>query len=79
LRDYAAPVKSLLAIVITSTTVVSAPISAASPEDPYGEDWVAVALSPEAGIGTYGAAGNPDQATQIALDECTHAATESAV
>ncbi|MCX2931343.1 DUF4189 domain-containing protein [Mycobacterium sp. CVI_P3] len=48
----------------------SATTAQASPEDPFGEDWIALAISPEAGIGTYGAAGNPDQATQIALDEC---------
>lgn len=49
-------------------------VAHASPEDPFGDDWVAIAVSPQAGIGTYGSAGNPDRATQIAMDECNQRA-----
>jgi Domain of unknown function (DUF4189) len=31
---------------------------------------VAIAGSPETGLGGFGAAGNPDEAVQVALDEC---------
>ena len=49
--------------------------AAASPEDPFGEDWVAIAIAPKNGVATYGGAGNPDRATQIAVDECNQRAT----
>lgn len=43
----------------------------ASPEDPYGSDWVAVAVAPTvSGSASYGGGGNPDDAIKIAMDEC---------
>lgn len=61
----------LLCSAILAIGFVAAPAASASPEDPYGDDWVAIAISPQHPPGGYGAAGNPDQASQIAMDECT--------
>jgi hypothetical protein len=56
--------------VAAAAALLSAAPASATPEDPYGEDWVAIAVAPEAHIGTYGAAGSAEAATQIAMDEC---------
>jgi hypothetical protein len=62
--------RSAVVVVIAAAALFSAAPAVATPDDPYGEDWVAMAISPEAHIGTYGAAGSADVATQIAMDEC---------
>lgn len=60
------------AVAATAAATLAAVPSAASPEDPFGEDWVAIALAPETGnVITYGSAGSSDEATGIAMSECT--------
>lgn len=59
-----------LAGVLAATYVIAAPIAAGTPEDPFGDDWVAIALSPENRNGGYGSSGTPEHAVQIAMDEC---------
>ncbi|WP_328360994.1 DUF4189 domain-containing protein [Mycobacterium sp. NBC_00419] len=52
---------------------VAPPFAHASPEDPYGNDWVAMAVAPTA-PGTpmsYGLAGTQEEAVGIAMDLCT--------
>lgn len=43
----------------------------ASPEDPYADDWVAMAYSPTTGSGGWGTSGTDLGANSIALSECT--------
>lgn len=62
----------LLVALAVMGALAGAPVAAATPEDPYGEDWVAIALAPADGGGGYGASGTPDDAVKIALDECSH-------
>jgi hypothetical protein len=50
--------------------ILLAASAAASPEDPYGEDWIAMAVSPSTGNAGYGGGGNADEAVRIALNEC---------
>ncbi len=51
---------------------VATPVAHASPEDPYGEDWVALAVAPFAPemLVTWGTAGTQDEAVRIAMDFC---------
>ncbi|WP_328360986.1 DUF4189 domain-containing protein [Mycobacterium sp. NBC_00419] len=51
---------------------VATPVAHASPEDPYGNDWVALAIAPFApGTPTkFGIAGTQDEAVRIAMDFC---------
>lgn len=51
---------------------VAAPVAHGSPEDPYGDDWVALAVAPFApGMPvTLGSAGTQDEAVRIAKDLC---------
>lgn len=57
-------------LALLATAIVLAPTAAASPEDPDGEDWVAIAVAPEASKMTYGSAGSRERAVEIAMDEC---------
>ncbi len=54
---------------------VATPAAHASPEDPYGNDWVALAVAPFApGMPVkYGIAGTQDEAVRIAMDFCGEA------
>lgn len=58
------------AVLITMALLCAVPAHA-SPTDPDGEDWVSMAVSPTSGQAGYGAAGNREQAIQIASDECS--------
>lgn len=58
---------AVAACIVAPSTVQSA---WASPEDPYGSDWIAIAISPENRNGGYGGGGMPEEAIRIAMDEC---------
>ncbi|BBZ77756.1 hypothetical protein MANY_30930 [Mycolicibacterium anyangense] len=60
-----------LAAVVTIWSVAPT-FARASPEDPYGEDWVALVVAPFAPEPSikYGMAGTQDEAVRIAMDLC---------
>jgi hypothetical protein len=60
----------LLAAAIIAALPPTTAVAHASPEDPYGDDYIAVAVSPATGGGGYGASGTMDDATHIALLQC---------
>jgi Domain of unknown function (DUF4189) len=60
----------LILIALAAAALLLAPVVNASPEDPHGDDYAAVALSPSVGIGGYGSDGTADGAARIALSEC---------
>ena len=51
-------------------TIALAPAANASPEDPHGDDYVAIAISPSTLVGAYGSDGTAEGADNIALSEC---------
>lgn len=57
------------AVLITMALLCAVPAHA-SPEDPDGNDWVAIAVAPANGVATYGGGGTHDEAIRIAMDEC---------
>lgn len=59
-----------LVAILGACAALTAPTASATPDDPYGDDWVAMAVSPAGGDGGYGASGTQDGAVQIALSEC---------
>lgn len=61
----------ILATLAVCALIVAAPAAWATPDDPHGDDWVAIAHSPGSPIpGGYGGSGTPEGAAQIALTEC---------
>lgn len=47
--------------------------ASATPEDPFADDYVALAYSPTEGVGGWGTSGTEDGAQSIAMDHCQHA------
>lgn len=68
-----------LATALATTAVALAAVVTASPEDPYADDWVALAVSFSKDAGAYGTAGNADLASQIAMTECGKKASDCMV
>lgn len=63
--------RRLFACCAVAAAIASSAPAAATPDDPYGEDWVAIAVAPAIDQALwYGRSGTSEHATQIAMDGC---------
>ena len=61
--------KAFLVIPLLAGLTFSA-VANATPENPYGDDYVALAINPETGSVSFGTSGTPDGAASIAMVQC---------